>query len=49
VLATSTATCAIVASERYVDEHGLYRGRQSRRYQSMVTDLSSTFPGDADA
>ena len=42
------SACAIVASERYVDEHGLWEQAVEIAGQSMVTDLSSTFSEDAD-
>ena len=42
------SACAIVASERYVDEHGLGDQAIEIAGQSMVTDLSSTFAEDAD-
>ena len=42
------AACAIVASERYVDEHGLWGKAVEIVGQSMVTDLSSTFDEGAD-
>ena len=42
------SACAIVASERYVDEHGLWDQAVEIAGQSMVTDLSSTFAEDAD-
>ena len=42
------SACAIVASERYVDEHGLWDQAIEIAGQSMVTDLSSTFAEDAD-
>jgi acetyl-CoA acyltransferase len=37
------SAAAIVASERYVDEHGLWERAVEIAGQSMVTDLSSTF------
>ena len=42
------SACAIVASERYVDEHGLWDQAVEIVGQSMVTDLCSTFDDDAD-
>ena len=42
------SACAIVASERYVDEHGLWDQAIEIAGQSMVTDLSSTFADDTD-
>ena len=42
------SACAIVASERYVDEHDLWDQAIEIAGQSMVTDLSSTFDEDAD-
>jgi sterol carrier protein 2 len=42
------AACAIVASERYVDDHGLLAKAIEIVGQSMVTDLSSTFDEGAD-
>ena len=42
------SACAIVASERYVDEHGLWEQAIEIAGQSMVTDLSSTFAEDTD-
>ena len=42
------SACAIVASERYVDEHGLWDQAIEIAGQSMVTDLTSTFAEDAD-
>jgi acetyl-CoA acetyltransferase len=42
------AACAIVASESYVDEHGLWGRAVEIAGQSMVTDLSSTFADDTD-
>ncbi len=42
------SACAIVASERYVDEHGLWDQAVEIAGQSMVTDLSSTFAEDTD-
>ena len=42
------AACAIVASESYVDEHGLWDQAVEIAGQSMVTDLSSTFADDTD-
>src|SRR3954449_2327227 len=42
------SACAIVASERYVDEHGLWEQAIEIAGQSMVTDLSSTFSEDTD-
>src|SRR5207342_2056900 len=40
--------CAIVASEAYVDKHGLWDQAIEIAGQSMVTDLSSTFDENAD-
>ncbi len=42
------AACAIVASESYVDAHGLWEQAVEIAGQSMVTDLSSTFADDTD-
>ncbi|HEX6153133.1 MAG TPA: lipid-transfer protein, partial [Solirubrobacterales bacterium] len=42
------SACAIVASERYVDQHGLWEQAVEIAGQSMVTDLSSTFDENAD-
>jgi acetyl-CoA acetyltransferase len=42
------SACAIVASERYVDEHGLWDQAVEIAGQAMVTDLSSTFDETAD-
>ena len=42
------AACAIVASERYVDEHDLWDQAVEIAGQAMVTDLSSTFDESAD-
>ena len=42
------SACAIVASERYVDEHDLWDQAIEIAGQSMVTDLSSTFADDTD-
>ena len=42
------AACAIVASERYVEEHGLGDRAIEIAGQAMVTDLSSTFADDTD-
>ncbi len=42
------SACAIVASERYVDEHGLWEQAIEIAGQSMVTDLPSTFDEAAD-
>jgi sterol carrier protein 2 len=42
------SACAIVASERYVDEHGLWDQAVEIAGQAMVTDLSSTFADDTD-
>ena len=42
------SACAIVASERYVDEHDLWEQAIEIAGQSMVTDLSSTFADDTD-
>ena len=41
------SACAIVASERYVDEHGLWDQAVEIAGQAMVTDLSSTFDENA--
>jgi acetyl-CoA acetyltransferase len=41
------SACAIVASERYVDEHDLWEQAIEIAGQSMVTDLSSTFDENA--
>ena len=46
---TSDGSAAvIVASERFVDEHGLWEHAVEIAGQSMVTDLSSTFDASAD-
>ncbi|HEV2820217.1 MAG TPA: lipid-transfer protein [Solirubrobacteraceae bacterium] len=37
--------CAIVASERFVDEHGLWEQAVEIAGQAMVTDMASTFEG----
>src|SRR5690349_18687648 len=37
------SACAIVASERFVDEHGLWDQAVEIAGQAMVTDMSSTF------
>jgi len=37
--------CAVVASERFVDEHGLWDQAVEIAGQSMVTDMRSTFEG----
>jgi acetyl-CoA acyltransferase len=42
------SAAAIVASERFVDEHGLWEQAIEIAGQSMVTDLSSTFADDTD-
>ena len=42
------SACAIVASEAYVDQHGLWERAVEIAGQSMVTDLSSTFDENAD-
>ena len=42
------SACAIVASERYVEEHDLWGKAIEIAGQSMVTDLSSTFADDTD-
>ena len=42
------SACAIVASERFVDEHGLWDQAVEIAGQAMVTDLSSTFADDTD-
>ena len=42
------AAAAIVASERFVDEHGLWDQAIEIAGQAMVTDLSSTFDENAD-
>jgi acetyl-CoA acetyltransferase len=42
------SACAIVASEAYVDKHGLWDQAIEIAGQSMVTDLSSTFDENAD-
>jgi acetyl-CoA acetyltransferase len=42
------AACAIVASERFVDEHDLWDRAIEITGQSMVTDLSSTFDENTD-
>src|SRR5436190_12097123 len=40
--------CAIVASERFVDEHGLWDQAIEIAGQSMVTDMGSTFDEETD-
>ena len=42
------AACAIVVSERFVDEHDLWDQAIEIAGQSMVTDMSSTFDENAD-
>jgi acetyl-CoA acyltransferase len=42
------AAAAIVASERFVDEHNLYGQAIEIAGQAMVTDLKSSFDSDAD-
>ncbi len=42
------AACVIVASEEYVDRHGLWEQAVEIAGQSMVTDLSSSFDESAD-
>jgi sterol carrier protein 2 len=42
------SACAIVASERFVDRHGLWAGAVEVAGQAMVSDLASTFDEDAD-
>jgi acetyl-CoA acetyltransferase len=42
------SACAVVASERFVDEHGLGERAIEIAGQAMVTDLSSTFADDTD-
>jgi acetyl-CoA acyltransferase len=42
------SACAIVASERYVEEHDVWDRAVEIAGQSMVTDLSSTFADDTD-
>ena len=42
------SACAIVASESYVEEHGLWEQAIEIAGQAMVTDLSSTFADDTD-
>jgi sterol carrier protein 2 len=42
------AGCAIVASERFVDEHDLWDQAIELAGQAMVTDLSSTFDDETD-
>ena len=42
------SACAIVASERYVDEHDLWDQAVEIAGQAMVTDLSSSFDETAD-
>jgi sterol carrier protein 2 len=39
------SACAIVASESYVDEHGLWEQAIEIRGQALVTDMPSTFDG----
>jgi acetyl-CoA acetyltransferase len=42
------SACAIVASERYVDQHGLWDQAVEIAGQSMVTDTQNTFDDDTD-
>ena len=42
------SACAIVVSERYLDEHDLWAEAIEIVGQSMVTDLTSTFAADTD-
>jgi sterol carrier protein 2 len=42
------SACAIVASERFVDEHGLWEQAIEIAGQAMVTDMGSTFDSDTD-
>lgn len=42
------SACAIVASERYVDQHGLADRAVEIAGQAMVTDLDSSFADDTD-
>src|SRR5918992_64179 len=42
------SACAVVASERFVDEHGLGERAVEIAGQAMVTDLSSTFDEETD-
>jgi acetyl-CoA acyltransferase len=42
------SACAIVASESYVDEHGLWDQAVEIAGQSMVTDTANTFDDDTD-
>ena len=37
--------CRVVASERFVDEHGLWEQAVEIAGQAMVTDMPSTFDG----
>ncbi len=41
------AGCAIVASERFVDEHGLWGRAVEIAGQALVTDMGSTFAGNS--
>ncbi|CAN5545334.1 lipid-transfer protein [soil metagenome] len=41
------SACAIVASERFVDDHGLWDQAVEIAGQAMVTDMGSTFDGEA--
>ncbi len=42
------SACAIIASERFVDEHGLWEQAIEIAGQAMVTDMSSTFDEETD-
>jgi sterol carrier protein 2 len=42
------SACAIVASERFVDEHGLWDQAVEIAGQAMVTDMRSTFDDETD-
>ena len=42
------SACAIVASESYVDEHGLWEQAVEIAGQAMVTDTANTFDDDTD-
>ncbi len=42
------SACAIVASERFVDEHGLWDQAVEIAGQAMVTDMGSTFDEETD-
>jgi sterol carrier protein 2 len=42
------SACAVLASERFVDEHDLWEGAIEIAGQAMVTDLRSTFDDETD-